>query len=81
MFLFININSNTDNKTGAVPSLLGMAIMNIPKEAFVTIPALIQPLLSNGLLIGILVALLMEFITWSSKTYFEQLITFIQVLL
>lgn len=46
----------------ALPTMLGMSIMNLPKEAFTTIPTLVQPLVSNGLLIGILVALLMEFI-------------------
>jgi xanthine/uracil permease len=59
-------------KTGyriAIPSLLGMSIMNMPKEAFATIPALIKPLLSNGLLVGILVALFMELISWSSKRF------------
>lgn len=46
----------------ALPTLLGLSIMNIPKEAFTSIPALVQPLVSSGLLMGILVALLMEFI-------------------
>lgn len=57
-------------KTGyriALPSLLGLAIMNIPKEAFATIPALMQPLFSNGLLMGILIALIMELIHSSRK--------------
>lgn len=46
----------------ALPALLGMSIMNIPKQAFTEVPALIQPLLANGLLMGILGALIMEFI-------------------
>lgn len=46
----------------ALPALLGMAIMNIPKEAFVSLPALIQPLLANGMLMGIIAALMMELI-------------------
>ncbi|MBU8905328.1 uracil/xanthine transporter [Desertibacillus haloalkaliphilus] len=44
----------------ALPALLGMTIMNIPAEAFTTIPELARPLLSNGLLMGILCALLTE---------------------
>lgn len=50
----------------ALPALLGMTIMNIPAEAFATIPTLVRPLLSNGLLMGILTALLTEFIYYSS---------------
>ncbi|MFT9846399.1 uracil/xanthine transporter [Aneurinibacillus sp. REN35] len=50
----------------ALPALLGMTIMNIPAEAFATIPALIRPLLSNGLLMGILIALFMEFLYYFS---------------
>lgn len=53
----------------ALPALLGMATMNLPKEAFAHVPALIQPLLSNGMLIGILAALIMEFI-YNSKNIF-----------
>ncbi|WP_328703192.1 uracil/xanthine transporter [Alkalihalobacterium elongatum] len=52
----------------AFPALLGMAIMNIPTEAFTQIPVLIQPLVSNGLLMGIIAALLSEFIFYFSQT-------------
>jgi xanthine/uracil permease len=51
----------------ALPALLGMTIMNIPAEAFSTIPTLVRPLLSNGLLMGILTALIMEGIYSLSK--------------
>ncbi|MGO4886892.1 uracil/xanthine transporter [Anaerobacillus sp. MEB173] len=44
----------------AIPALLGLSITNLPKEAFTTLPPLIQPLISNGLLMGILLALVME---------------------
>jgi len=44
----------------ALPALLGLAIMGLPATAFVTLPELVQPLLSNGLLMGILAALFME---------------------
>ncbi|HHW37985.1 MAG TPA: uracil/xanthine transporter [Bacillales bacterium] len=51
----------------ALPALLGMTIMNLPPEAFVTVPELVRPLFSNGLLVGIILALLMEGIYNVSK--------------
>jgi xanthine/uracil permease len=44
----------------AAPVLLGIAIMNIPAEMFGSLPMLIQPLLSSGLLVGILLAIVLE---------------------
>jgi len=44
----------------ALPALLGLSIMGLPASAFSTLPELVRPLLSNGLLIGILAALFME---------------------
>lgn len=44
----------------AIPALLGMTIMNLPTEAFSSMPTLIQPLVSNGLLMGILLALFID---------------------
>jgi xanthine/uracil permease len=50
----------------AAPVLLGIAIMNIPAEMFGSLPMLIQPLLSSGLLVGILLAIVLEnTINWS----------------
>jgi xanthine/uracil permease len=50
----------------AAPVLLGIAIMNIPAEMFGSLPMLVQPLLSSGLLIGILLAIVLEnTINWS----------------
>ena len=50
----------------AAPVLLGIAIMNIPVEMFGSIPMLVRPLLSSGLLIGIILAILLEnIINWS----------------
>jgi xanthine/uracil permease len=46
----------------ALPALLGLSNMNLPEEAFSTLPPVVQPLVSNGLLMGILAALLTEFI-------------------
>lgn len=49
----------------ATPTLLGIALMNMPREVFAGLPALIRPLLSNGLLMGILLAVILEnFIHW-----------------
>ena len=44
----------------ALPSLLGLSIMTLPPIAFQTLPELIRPILSNGMLVGILTALVME---------------------
>ncbi|HHY22605.1 MAG TPA: uracil/xanthine transporter [Bacilli bacterium] len=44
----------------AIPALLGMTIINLPTEAFSSMPTLIQPLVSNGLLMGILLALFID---------------------
>ncbi len=46
----------------ALPTLLGLAIMSLPATAFTTIPQLVRPMLSNGMLMGILAALSMEFL-------------------
>lgn len=46
----------------ALPALLGLAIMSLPATAFTTTPQLVRPILSNGMLMGILVALFMEFL-------------------
>ncbi len=44
----------------AAPVLFGIALMNIPASAFSTIPMMIRPLVSNGMLMGILLAILLE---------------------
>lgn len=44
----------------ALPSLLGLSIMTLPATAFQTLPELVRPILSNGMLVGILAALIME---------------------
>ncbi len=46
----------------ALPALLGLSIMTLPPVAFQTLPALVRPILSNGMLVGIIAALLMELI-------------------
>nr|WP_246869469.1 uracil/xanthine transporter [Priestia megaterium] len=50
----------------AAPVLLGIAIMNIPSEMFSSLPMLVRPLLGSGLLVGILLAIVLEnTIDWS----------------
>ena len=44
----------------AAPTLLGISLMNTPPEVFVGIPMIIRPLVSNGLLVGILLAVILE---------------------
>ncbi|MCZ2258673.1 uracil/xanthine transporter [Sporosarcina sp. G11-34] len=44
----------------ALPTLLGLAIMSLPAVTFSTLPQLVQPILSNGMLVGIIAALFME---------------------
>lgn len=44
----------------AFPALLGLAIMALPPEAFQTLPVLVRPILSSGMLVGILSALVTE---------------------
>lgn len=44
----------------AFPVLLGLALMTIPGSAFSTIPDLVRTLLQNGLVMGILLAMLLE---------------------
>jgi len=51
----------------ALPALLGLSIMTLPAAAFTTIPQLIRPILSNGMLMGILTALFMEFLHYLGR--------------
>lgn len=44
----------------AIPALLGLSIMSLPITVFSTIPQLVRPILSNGMLMGILTALFIE---------------------
>ena len=52
----------------ALPALLGLSIMTLPATAFTTIPQLIRPILSNGMLMGILAALFMEFLYYLDRS-------------
>ncbi|MFO7262892.1 MAG: uracil/xanthine transporter [Bacillaceae bacterium G1] len=44
----------------AIPLFAGIVIMTLPAEAFASFPSWIRPLVSNGLLMGILLSLLLE---------------------
>ncbi len=49
----------------AIPLFVGIVIMTMPVSYFDPVPALIRPLVSNGLLMGVLLALLLEnFFRW-----------------
>lgn len=43
-----------------IPLLVGISVMNIPAETFSVFPVLFQPIVSNGLLVGVLLAVCME---------------------
>ncbi len=52
----------------ALPVLFGLALMIIPSSTFASIPTLIRPLLQSGLVMGILLALILEnTIRWESQ--------------
>ncbi len=44
----------------ALPVLFGITLMTIPATAFSTLPAIVRPLLQNGLVMGILLAIILE---------------------
>lgn len=44
----------------AAPLFIGIIVMGLPSEIFTTLPPLLRPLLGNGLLVGILLALLLN---------------------
>lgn len=61
----IKFNSKTIYRV-ALPVLTGVAVMNIPAEAFHSLPMYLIPIISNGLVIGVVVSLLLETtVDWS----------------
>lgn len=44
----------------AIPLFVGIVFMTLPAETFQTIPDVVRPLVSSGLLVGIILALLLE---------------------
>lgn len=65
---FKQVEFNTVNVyRSAVPLFVGIVIMTLPASYFITIPSIIRPVLSSGLLVGIILALLLEnLIKWDN---------------
>ncbi|KAA0948884.1 uracil/xanthine transporter [Sporosarcina sp. ANT_H38] len=57
----------------ALPALLGLSIMSLPATAFTTIPQLVRPILSNGMLMGILTALFMELLYYLGPVFRQKI--------
>src|SRR5699024_119262 len=58
---FEQVEFNTLNVyRAALPLFTGIIIMTMPATYFETLPSFIRPLISSGLLVGIILALLME---------------------
>lgn len=58
---FKQVSFNTTNiYRSALPLFAGIIIMTMPASYFLTLPSVIRPLVSSGLLVGIVLALLME---------------------
>lgn len=65
---FKQVEFNTVNVyRTAIPLFVGIVIMTMPPVYFESLPKLMQPLISNGLLVGIILALLLEnLISWDA---------------
>lgn len=50
-----------------IPMLVGLSLLNAPPETFSSFPVMLQPLISNGLLVGVLLSVIMEFIARNKK--------------
>lgn len=44
----------------ALPTLAGLAVLSTPSDAFSSLPGVIQPLCSNGMLVGIILSVILE---------------------
>ncbi|MCK1992290.1 uracil/xanthine transporter [Peribacillus muralis] len=44
----------------AVPVLIGVSLMNVLPSAFANVPTLLQPFLTNGLIMGVLISIVLE---------------------
>jgi xanthine/uracil permease len=63
-------NSNTIFRL-AVPVLVGISLMNMPHAQFSNLPILIQPFITNGLIMGVLISIIFErIVNW---TLFEKI--------
>lgn len=53
----------------AGPVLIGVSIMNIPPALFGSIPVLLQPFITNGLIMGVIISIFLEkIINWNKLT-------------
>ncbi|WP_110065055.1 uracil/xanthine transporter [Cytobacillus oceanisediminis] len=73
---FNSLNGKTFNSDTifrlAAPVLIGISLMNTPAALFADLPVLIQPFISNGLIMGVLISILMEkMVNWSAFEQFE----------
>lgn len=58
---FKQVEFNTLNVyRSAIPLFVGIIIMTLPVSYFITLPGFVRPLLSSGLLVGIMLALVLE---------------------
>lgn len=58
----------------AAPVLLGLSIMNLDPMLFTVFPVILQPLISNGFIMGVLLSIVLEtFIRWDERE--DQLVT------
>ncbi|SHG90192.1 uracil/xanthine transporter [Ornithinibacillus halophilus] len=73
---FKKVSFNTTNVyRSAIPLFTGLVLMALPGSAFVTLPDYLQPLLSNGLLMGTILALLFENVMDWDKVGLEEQVT------
>lgn len=73
---FNSLNGKTFNSDTifrlAAPVLIGISLMNTPPALFADLPVLIQPFISNGLIMGVLISIIMEkMVNWSAFEQFE----------
>src|SRR5699024_9820830 len=60
---------NTNVYRVAIPIFVGAMIMTFPPSYFASFPVMLQPFLSNGLLMGIVLAVILEnIIDWEKVT-------------
>ncbi|MCM3741293.1 uracil/xanthine transporter [Oceanobacillus luteolus] len=62
--------NNTNIYRAAMPAFIGLVLMALPPESFGSLPDYLQPLLSNGLLMGTTISIIMENImNWDKIGY------------
>jgi len=57
----------------AIPVLVGLSIMNMETELFRSLPAFLQPIVSNGFIMGVLISIVMEaLVKWDREMIYEK---------